>query len=193
MLFNLFFIFFDCIFSIVWDNQRLHLEKKLPPNENPKGAMAYSKFIALMFGTQQIGDYLYGRKSRDGDFDEDRIPPGHGTVPKTGQFPCASSSRPPSDLREIKPVAGSTNSRRSKRPPFEVRKLQNQIHRIEMSRRAHQLPLFGSDLVRFGDLERLQPVGPSHPEGAAARLAFVAHMRTPGSGGRAPASKRAVP
>ena len=31
--------------------------------------MAYSKFIALMFGTQQIGDYLYGRKSRDGDFD----------------------------------------------------------------------------------------------------------------------------
>ena len=48
--------------------------------------MAYSKFIALMFGTQQIGDYLYGRKSRDGDFDEDRIPPGHGTVPKTGQF-----------------------------------------------------------------------------------------------------------
>ena len=77
--------------------------------------MAYSKFIALMFGTQQIGDYLYGRKSRDGDFDEDRIPPGHGTVPKTGQF-----------LREqlAAPVAGSTNSRRSKRPPFEVRKLQ---------------------------------------------------------------------
>lgn len=166
--------------------------KKLPPNENPKGAMAYSKFIALMFGTQQIGDYLYGRKSRDGDFDEDRIPPGHGTVPKTGQF-LREQLAAPVRLAGDKTRSGIDELPQIETTAFRGAEAANQIHRIEMSRRAHQLPLFGSDLVRFGDLERLQPVGPSHPEGAAARLAFVAHHAAHPDRAVEHCLKRAVP
>ena len=93
--------------------------------------MAYSKFIALMFGTQQIGDYLYGRKSRDGDFDEDRIPPGHGTVPKTGQFlreQLASAVR----LAGDKTRSGIDELLQIETTSFRGTEAANQIHRIEM-------------------------------------------------------------
>lgn len=85
--------------------------------------MAYSKFIALMFGTQQIGDYLYGRKSRDGDFDEDRIPPGHGTVPKTGQF-LREQLAAPVRLAGDKTRSGIDELPQIETTAFEVRKLQ---------------------------------------------------------------------
>ena len=143
--------------------------------------MAYSKFIALMFGTQQIGDYLYGRKSRDGDFDEDRIP-------KTGQF-LREQLAAPVRLAGDKTRSGIDELPQIETTAFRGAEAANQIHRIEMSRRAHQLPLFGSDLVRFGDLERLQPVGPSHPEGAAARRTMP-HTRI---GRSSTCLKRAVP
>ncbi len=141
--------------------------------------MVYSKIIALMSG-RQIGDYLTGEKVAWG-LRRRPYSTGHGTVPKTGQF-LKSNSRPPSDLREIKPVAGSTNSCRSKRPPFEVRKFPNQIHQIEMGCQAHQFPLFGSDLVRFRRSERSSPTcRPCHPEGCRLSLLQSTMLHTPGS------------
>ncbi len=102
---------------------------------------------------------------------------------------CASNSRPPSDLREIKPVAGSTNSCRSKTTSFRYGRQTRSTGLKWVAKRINSA-FSGAIWFDSASLGVSNPSAPVTQKGPPPELRLrCAPCRTRRSGGRAPAQK----
>ena len=128
-----------------------------------------------MGGPEQVENDFDRVESCKGDFNEERIPVTHGSVPETGEFECFQF---PALIALGTDETGILIDKVEEMEPLSlvIPQAADEIDGIEMSRPAEgflRALVPGIDLDALKDLERGTPVFPGNDEGTAAGLAFV--------------------